>query len=859
MLWGQAHSDLLTPESHFGFIPGTDRMLFDYESLVGYLKTLDTQSPRLKLLPIGKTPMGKTMYSAFISSPENIENLDALKEINRRLALDPGIPPKDLERMVAGGKVFFVGALSMHSTEVGPSQAAPVVAYQLCSTQDPEELAWLDNVVYMMVPSHNPDGMDMVVGHYKKYKGTKYEGSSMPGVYHKYVGHDNNRDFVSLTQEDTRAISDLTSKEWFPQILAEKHQMGSSGVRYFVPPYHDPIAENVDAEVWNWGGLLGTNMLKDMTEQGLAGVSQHYLFDDYWPSSTETCVWKNVIGILTECASVQVAKPIYIEPNELRVGGKGLSEYKKSVNMPEPWPGGWWRLGDLVEYERVSTLSIIKTASRYREEILRFRNRMCRKEVEKGRTLAPYYYIMPLDQRDRGELAELVNLLDRHGVDVYQLTAPVTVGREMFKAGDVVVPLAQPFRAFIKEVMELQEFPLRHYTPGGKIIKPYDITSWSLPLHRGVASIEVNVPVKGMDTSLKKVQLPFALKDKPPANYTAALFTVDHNESFKAVFQALGKGLSVRRLVEPFAHGTGDIPAGSFVIRRDSKNVLDGIIRDLHVTPLFLANGDGLKTKPVQMPRIALVETYFHDMDAGWTRYLFDTSGITYTVVRPQDFAKTDFARGFDVVIFPSADKHILMSGKRKRGDDYYPSYYPPKYQKGIGEAGMKRLMTFLDGGGIILSWGASTNLFMDTLTIPKKKGEPEVFRLPVKNLGPDLKKAGLYCPGSMVKIKLTANHPLTYGLPGEIGVFSRGRPVFRTSQPYFDMDRRVIGVFPEKDILISGFCEKEKKLGRHAAMVWVKKGAGQVVLYGFQPQFRASTPASYKLLFNGLLLERLK
>ena len=859
LLWGQANTDIVTPEEHFGFKPGADRMLFDYNSLVGYLKKLDAQSPRLKLLPIGKTPMGKTMFSAFISAPKNIERLDALKEINRRLALDPAIPPKELQRMVGEGKIFFVGALSMHSTEVGPSQAAPVVAYQLCSTQDPKELEWLDNVVYMMVPSHNPDGMDMVVGHYNKYKGTKYEGSSMPGVYHKYVGHDNNRDFVSLTQEDTQAISRLYSKDWFPQILAEKHQMGSSGVRYFVPPYHDPIAENVDAEVWNWGGLFGTNMLKDMPTAGLSGVSQHYLFDDYWPGSTETCVWKNVIGILTECAGVQVARPIYIEPNELRVGGKGLSEYKKSVNMPEPWPGGWWRLGDIVEYERVSTLSIIKTASRYREEILRFRNRVCKKEIQKGKTLPPYYYIMPLDQRDRSELVGLVNLLDEHGVAVYQLTGPVTIGREMFQAGDVVVPLAQPFRAFIKEVLELQEFPLRHYTPGGKIIRPYDITSWSLPLHRGVAAIEVAEPVKGMDASLRKITMPFGLKDEIPAIYSAALLPVDHNESFKAVFQAFGEGLTVERLIEPFGSGDDGVQAGSFVIRRDKNKVLDGIVRQLSVTPRFIEGDVTVKSKPLTMPRIALVETFFHDMDAGWTRYLLDKNSIGYTIVRPQEFSKTDFVRTFDVVMFPSSDKNLLMKGQRKRGDDYYPSYYPPEYQVGIGDAGMRRLMQFLDHGGIILSWGGSANLFMDTLKIPAKKDDPEEFQLPVKDIAEDLKKAGLYCPGSMLKLKLTANHPLTYGMPDEVGVFSRGRPVFSTSQPYFVMDRRVIGVYPEKGILLSGFCEKKEKLGRQAAMVWLKKGKGQIVLYAFQPQFRASTPASYRLLFNGLLLERIK
>ena len=211
-----------------------------------------------------------------------------LKNINRLLMLDPEIPNEERTILIEKGKVFVLMTLSMHSTEVGPSQSAPLIAYDLITTTDPTKLEWLDNVVYMMVPSHNPDGMDMVVEHYEKYKGTKYEGSSLPGVYHKYIGHDNNRDFVTLSQSDTKAIASIYNLEWFPQVMVEKHQMGSHGVRYFVPPPHDTIAENIDAGIWNWVGIFGSNMITDMTKDSLAGVSQHYLFDEYWPGSTGT-------------------------------------------------------------------------------------------------------------------------------------------------------------------------------------------------------------------------------------------------------------------------------------------------------------------------------------------------------------------------------------------------------------------------------------------------------------------------------------------------------------------------------------------------------------------------------------------
>ena len=480
------------PEEHFGFIPGSDYNLFSYEELIDYLMKLDKASPMVSMEEIGTSPMGRKMYIAFISSEKNIKNLPRLREINRELALNPSLSDARRKEYIW----LTAGFSSLPPSQCTQPRWLPRRLHRsLPISWSPRPIPlikkYLDDVVYMMVPSHNPDGMDLVVENYKKYRGTQYEGASLPQVYHKYVGHDNNRDFISLTQEDTRAIARIYNLDWFPQVMVEKHQMGSTGIRYFVPPAHDPIAENVDGELWSWTGVFGTNMLRDLTGAGLTGVGQKTIFDMYWPGSTETCIWKNVIGMLTEAASVREASPIYIEPNELQASGKGLSEYDKSINFPVPWPGGWWRLGDIVRLEIESTLSVIKTASLHKSDILRFRNEICRREVERGRSEPPYYYVVPAGQADQSELIRFVNLMREHGVSAYRLTADHTLDGINLKAGDFVYPLAQPFRAFVKEVMEKQEFPVRHYSPGGEMIRPYDVTSWSLPLHRGLTSYEI--------------------------------------------------------------------------------------------------------------------------------------------------------------------------------------------------------------------------------------------------------------------------------------------------------------------------------------------------------------------------------
>jgi len=680
------------PSEYFGFQPGSDRNLFTYEKLISYFKELDEVSDKLKMLEIGNSPEGRPMYIAFISSAGNINNLDKLKDINKRLALDTNIPAGEKEELIAEGKVFVLGTLSMHSTEVGPSQAAPLIAYDLATTSDPYKLQWLEDVVYMMVPNHNPDGMDMVINHYQKYLGTKYEGSSMPQVYHKYVGHDNNRDFVTLSQEDTKAIARIYNQDWFPQVMIEKHQMGSAGTRYFVPPMHDPIAVNIDAGIWNWTKIFGTNMMKDMTREGLDGVSQQYLFDDYWPGSTETCLWKGVIGMLSEAASAKVATPVYIEPNELRVGGKGLGEYKKSINMPQPWKGGWWKLSDIVDYEISSTNSLLKTASLHRKAVLNFRNDLSVREVEKGKTEPPYYYIMPPQQQDASELLHLVNLLKEHGVKVYHTSDELQLDNKVLAEGSVVVPLAQPFRAFIKEVMEVQEFPARHYTPGGEMIRPYDITSWSLPLHFGVKSWEVNTRFIELESSLEELDAPLTLRSGSDQK-SMALFPAGNNESYKSAFRAMELGLAVERLTDGAEIDSKKIAKGSFLITADTKGEnWKALLGNLSVEPIYLDQKPESTTE-ISMPRIALVETNFHDMDAGWTRYVLDTYHIPYSVVKPGDFRKTEFADNFDAVIFPSSSKSILMSGKYGSGSNYYVTSYPPEYTKGIGKEGMKKLM----------------------------------------------------------------------------------------------------------------------------------------------------------------------
>jgi hypothetical protein len=284
-----------------------------------------------------------------------------------------------------------------------------------------------------------------------------------------------------------------------------------------------------------------------------------------------------------------------------------------------------------------------------------------------------------------------------------------------------------------------------------------------------------------------------------------------------------------------------------------SDEKLRGVVDQASIKPEIFESEITVAFMPVRLPRVALVETHFHDMDAGWTRYLFDTYGIDYRVLHPEDFDGVDLQKDFDVIVFPDASKDVLTKGKYKRFDRYVSNDYPPQFRKPISKEGRAKLTEFITAGGVVVSWGRSTGLFTEGLPLSENGEESETLELPVRDVSEGL--TGVLVPGAFLAVDLIKDHPLTWGMPEQAGAFSRGTPVFATSIPVLDTDRRVIAIYPERDLLLSGYIEGEKQLQNRPSMVWVRAGKGQIVLFGFRPQFRGSTPATFKLVFNSLLL----
>jgi murein tripeptide amidase MpaA len=192
------------PKDFFSFELGEDRKLADWAQLTEWYEILARNSPRVQLDTLGETTLGAPFVMLTITSPDNHARLQELHAIQMKLADPRRIATEtELERLLDQGKTVALVTHGIHATEVGGPQMAARLLHRMATSNDAKVLEILDNVIFLDVPSLNPDGLDMIVHWYRRWVGTEFEGASLPTLYHYYVGHDNNRDWYAFTQKET--------------------------------------------------------------------------------------------------------------------------------------------------------------------------------------------------------------------------------------------------------------------------------------------------------------------------------------------------------------------------------------------------------------------------------------------------------------------------------------------------------------------------------------------------------------------------------------------------------------------------------------------------------------------------------
>ncbi len=851
-----------TPESVLGHRVGEDFYLATYEESISYLQALDAASDRVELRQVGVTSMGRPWYVAFISSADNLRNLDHYREIAQRLAHPEGLTDAEAHRLAAEGKAIVHIDGGLHATEVAGAQHTIQLAYDLATGDaDPEKAAMLENVILLLWPSINPDGQTMVADWYRSNVGTRFEVAPLPGLYQKYIGHDNNRDGYMINMIESRTVTRV-DREWEPQVLYNHHQTAPFPTRIWIPPFAEPVSPIVHPLMWRTVNLIGMAMAEALEERGEKGATHMGSgFDNWYPGFLDHANnFHNVASFLTETALYRYATPHFYTVGDFPQNAQDL---RPQSLYSSPWEGGWWRLRDAVDYMLTASFSVLDFAAKYKTDLLYNRYQAGRDVTADYAGSPPYAYFIAQDQRDPVAPVELLRRLAFNGIQVDRLTRDVTFEGVTHPAGTWVIPMDQPFANYVRQLFDVQQYPdLREY-PEGPPDQPYDIAGWTLPYQMDVKVVAAHSPLGDVRDALEPVQgeavawdaddgdvSPF---DTPPgvgfdsnpvaagivplpgrvrASGSALILDAAQNNTFKALNRAWEQGGRVSFAAGETGEGEAAGSTGYWLVSGLSGNAREALVRDFHLQ----ATGGSMPSTEVARPRIGLYHPYSGNIDEGWTRWVMEMYGFTPEELLDPDVRAGDLESRYDVIILADMGGRQIMQGMQEGS-------VPGRYAGGIGPEGVRALDDFVRAGGTLVTINGSSNFAMDEL------------HLPVRDVTDGLRRNEYFVSGSILEVLTDPSHPVMSGMPERAAVMVGSSPVFATEDGF---QGRVLAKYDtEGSPLLSGYLLGEDHMKGYAAALDVKHGLGRVVLLGLRPQWRGQPFGSFRILFDAALYTR--
>lgn len=808
-LAGYALGAVPTPKEHLGYEPGTDYKLADYQDVSSYFRKLAASSRRIRVQEFGRSAEGKPMLAAFLSSEENLARLDHFKAISRKLALGEA-SPQEAARLAREGRPIVWIDSGLHASEVAPVQQSFDLAHRMITGEDEETRRIRERVILIQVPVINPDGLDWIAHWYRRNVGSPYELAPLPHLYHKYAGHDNNRDWFMLNLVETRHVTRMLFQEWFPQVVYNQHQVPAFPARIFVPPYAEPLNPHIPAPVMEGINLIGSAMKERFAREGKPGVLSYHGYDAWWNGGLRSVpAFHNMHGILTETALYHYATPGNYKPEDLPERfGHGIPTKVPSVFYQRPWLGGRWSVRNAIDYMLTADFAILDLAANRAEDFLLKSWQLARASIELGRRGGPYAYIVPVDstQADASAAHDMLRRLQWSGVQVHRLKSGLTLNGTTYAAGSFVLPAAQPFRPYLVDLMEPQRYPEIRTGESGPTKRPYDVAGWTLPFNMGVTAQRVDEPFEAALEPAGEIRLPAPSPDRR------------QNSSFLYIAGKLAQGESVR--LTAGGEIAGQQSSGGWELRR---------------------------------PRTALYLPHTGNMDTGWTQYVLDNYQVPYTLLRNEDLRSRDLTGSFDSILFASQPATSILHGVRPdegqagRGGSLSVQQRP-ELTGGIGLDGLAALDRFVRNGGTLIAFDGATSLPI------------QFFPLPLRN---HTNNSAYYCPGSIIRIQVDTAHPLAFGMPKEAFAFTSGGQAWEInlSADANKGDRAVRSVarYAPEGVLASGWLSGERVVAGRHILLQAAHGKGSVIVFGFRPQFRAQSTGTFKFLLNAIYLASAK
>lgn len=892
-----AQTRVTTPMQQFGHEIGADYVLPNYTQLAEYWQVLARESDRMVLDTIGTTAEGRPQLMAIITSPENHRNLDRYREISRRLAMAEGLTDDEARRLAIEGKAVVWIDGGLHATEVLGAQQLMETVYQLVSGDDRETLRFLDDLIILAVHA-NPDGMELVSNWYmRNSEPTARSTGGIPRLYHKYVGHDNNRDSYASTQPETENMNRAMYIEWHPVIMYNHHQSGPAGTVMFAPPFRDPPNHNFDPLIIVGLDMVGAAMHNRFVAENKPGVTMRSgaSYSTWWNGGLRTTAYfHNVIGLLTETIGNPTPQRIPFLPNR----------QLRRNDLPLPIEPQEWHFRRSIDYSVTANKAVFDIASKRKEDFLYNKYLMGKRAIEKGSrdswtnfpkritaamealqdqaqgatefggrgrggargTEADFIqllrspemrdargYIIPSDQSDFLTATKFIEALLENGVQVHRATSGFQAAGKSYPAGSYVVKTAQAYRAHVVDMFEPQDHPDDIPYPGGPPTPPYDNAGWTLAIQMGVEFDRLQEGFDGPFELLEGVDLA-----PPPGRITGSgragwLLGHETNDAFVAVNRLMKAGADVFWMENSFEARGRTWPAGTFFIPSSgrSRDIVNAAAAELGLA--FEATGSRPRGTAfrVQPVRVGLWDRYGGSMPSGWVRWMLEQFEFPFEVVYPQRLDAGDLARDFDVLVFvggaiPGGGGGGRSGGSRDPGD------VPAEFRDRLGSVTVERtvpqLEAFLEAGGTVLTIGSSTSLARH-LDLPVRNALTEL----VNGEESSLPRSKYYVPSSILEARFDNAHPLAHGMNERSDVFFSNSPVFRLEPSAGLKGVRPIAWFDSAEPLRSGWAWGQAYLKDGVIVSEADVGDGKLFLFGPEITFRAQPHGTFKLLFNGI------